>query len=330
LYAVLHPPRMPASPGALDATARLERARLNSVFSARSPKSGGERSSSRLLTPRSPKPPASPTARQLASPADKEEWVWFKLEEALHAIVPAMRVTKKEHAALGRVLEHDGFSGKYDEREMRAKAECMLASLSTLLGAAATLEEHASTALAFHTAEENARMREIADLKSLGDASKRSMAAELAAAEVAAAASLGESERLGREVEDLRALQTTHAEQLQCAMESVDSVRSASDARVRSALEEVCELREENARLRHDVLRGSAALTELSTEHLALREEAGWLWEEDSKLRATLRRLEAEVRSDRISEGSRRELVRVGAEERRRAHYSSALQSLGL
>lgn len=113
-------------------------------------------------------------------------------------------------------------------------------------------------------------------------------------------------------------------------MESVDSVRSASDARVRSALEEVCELREENARLRHDVLRGSAALTELSTEHLALREEAGWLWEEDSKLRATLRRLEAEVRSDRISEGSRRELVRVGAEERRRAHYSSALQSLGL
>ena len=142
--------------------------------------------------------------------------MWFKLEEALHAIVPAMRVTKKEHAALGRVLEHDGFSGKYDEREMRAKAECMLASLSTLLGAAATLEEHASTALAFHTAEENARMREIADLKSLGDASKRSMAAELAAAEVAAAASLGESERLGREVEDLRALQTTHAEQLQC------------------------------------------------------------------------------------------------------------------
>ena len=157
-------------------------------------------------------------------------------------MAPMMTESQRAHAAAVRVLEPEAFSGKYDEQDVRAKSKHGMEAFGRLLAAAAILRGQAAAALEAHRADEVAWTRELKEARGVGEMWRVLLVAELrrADAETAAAvqaagvtqrqlvgesaASMGQQERLEREIRECHEREAMHTIQLQTALSTLEQV----------------------------------------------------------------------------------------------------------
>lgn len=236
------------------------------------------------------------SAKRLASGADAEQWVWYKLKESLVELTPVLTEAQHVHAATAKALEHEAFSRKYDERDVRSKSQRCLASLSELSAAAGTLESYATKALEAQLAADAAWCQQLEEERTSAESWRRSIRRELAKLEAEVAAAHQAQRRAEGDATawrwkkeqteaELTEAHKAHEQYMEVAFRSCEQVQAECDNRVGTALRGSVALQEENAALRKDVVRASVALDELTTEHRALQEEMTRLRAENARWR---------------------------------------------
>ena len=289
-----------------------------------------------VLLPRTS--PTSPAPRQMLSSrhALEEDWHWHHVYVGLDDLAAVRVDAQHVHASMVGVLEPEGFSRKYDERDIKLHARRCVSTLGRLLCTVSRLEGHVTAALVAHSEDDATKERALQQERSAAEASRRALRTALCDADEQLAASA--RAHAEHEAAELLTMQATHAANMEMAVVSMQAAKAAikaeaaeaaeADAKAAAAKlrgvedrgeEEHRRLRDTVDELREQVARTAAGWHESNADRSAEQAEAA---HELDTLRGKVVRLEEERAELLQSSASLRNEMRERQELAGRALYT--------